>query len=50
MGNAKWKQKGREEQAEPDGAEMITKASDLLGIEADYFIDTFMKPKLKVSS
>ena len=48
MGNAKWKQKGREEQAEPDGTDMISKAAGLLGIEADYFVDTFMKPKLKV--
>merc|ERR1712135_269076 len=43
-----WKQKGREEQAEPDGMEMVTKAADLMGVEADYFVDTFMKPKLKV--
>jgi myosin heavy chain 6/7 len=26
----------------------ITKAADLLEIEVDYFVDTFMKPKLKV--
>merc|ERR1719462_833799 len=48
LGNQKWKMKGREEQAEPDGTESITKAAELLGIEVDYFIDTFMKPKLKV--
>merc|ERR1712042_366130 len=48
LGNQKWKMKGREEQAEPDGQESITKAAELLGIEVDYFIDTFMKPKLKV--
>merc|ERR1712061_590184 len=48
LGNQKWKQKGREEQAEPDGTDMVAKASGLLGIEADYFCDTFMKPKLKV--
>jgi len=48
MGNQKWKQKGREEQAEPDGSEFVTRASDLFGIETDWFIDTFMKPKLKV--
>merc|ERR1740131_462480 len=39
---------GREEQAEPDGMEYVTKAADLLAIEVDYFVDTFMKPKLKV--
>jgi len=48
LGNQKWKQKGREEQAEPDGMEYVTKAADLLAIEVDYFVDTFMKPKLKV--
>merc|ERR1719193_2087387 len=48
IGNQKWKQKGREEQAEPDGMEFVTKASDLLSIEVDFFVDTFMKPKLKV--
>merc|ERR1712042_362467 len=48
IGNQKWKQKGREEQAEPDGMDMVTRAADLLGIEVDYFVDTFMKPKLKV--
>merc|ERR1712121_363305 len=48
LGNQKWKQKGREEQAEPDGMEFVTKASQLLEIETDWFGDTFMKPKLKV--
>merc|ERR1712042_366458 len=48
IGNQKWKQKGREEQAEPDGMDMVTKAADLLEIEVDWFVDTFMKPKLKV--
>merc|ERR1712121_106443 len=36
------------EQAEPDGMEHVGKCADLLGIEVDYFCDTFMKPKLKV--
>merc|ERR1712002_1343476 len=48
LGNAKWKQKGREEQAEPDGMEEVTKASKLMGCDPDFFVDTFMKPKLKV--
>merc|ERR1711970_726817 len=48
LGNAKWKQKGREEQAEPDGMEEVTKAAKLMGIDPDFFVDTFMKPKLKV--
>jgi myosin heavy chain 6/7 len=48
LGNAKWKQKGREEQAEPDGMDWVTRAADLLAIDVDFFVDTFMKPKLKV--
>jgi len=48
LGNAKWKQKGREEQAEPDGMEEVTKAAKLIGTDVDFFVDTFMKPKLKV--
>jgi len=48
IGNQKWKQKGREEQAEPDGMDMVTKAANLLELEVDWFVDTFMKPKLKV--
>jgi myosin heavy subunit len=48
LGNSKWKQKGREEQAEPDGMEEVTKAAQLMGVDPDFFVDTFMKPKLKV--
>ena len=40
--------KGREEQAEPDGMEEVTRAAKLIGTDVDYFVDTFMKPKLKV--
>merc|ERR1712042_350168 len=46
LGNAKFKQKG--EQAEPDGVEEIGKAADLIGVDPEFFVDTFMKPKLKV--
>jgi len=48
LGNSKWKQKGRDEQAEPDGMNEVTKAAALFGIDAEFFVDTFMKPKLKV--
>jgi len=48
LGNVKWKQKGREEQAEPDDMKFVAKAANLLGIDPDIFVDTFMKPKLKV--
>jgi len=46
LGNAKFKQKG--EQAEPDGVEEVTKAAELMGLEADYLVETLIKPKLKV--
>ena len=28
--------------------EEVTKAAALIGVDGDYFVDTFMKPKLKV--
>jgi len=46
LGNAKFKQKG--DQAEPDGVHEVTKAADLLGLDADYLVETLIKPKLKV--
>merc|ERR1711962_294617 len=46
LGNAKFKQKG--DQAEPDEVHEVTKAADLLGLDAEFFVETFMKPKLKV--
>merc|ERR1719244_609061 len=48
IGNVKWKQKGREEQAEPDDSTMLNKSAKLMGIDPDVFVDVFMKPKLKV--
>merc|ERR1711887_458068 len=48
LGNAKWRQKGREEQAEPEGMDEVTACASLIGVEPDFFVDTFMKPKLKV--
>merc|ERR1712235_30516 len=48
LGNQKWKQKGREEQAEPDGMDEVSDCAALLGVDPDFFVDTFMKPKLKV--
>merc|ERR1712198_577097 len=48
LGNAKWRQKGREEQAEPEGMDEVTACASLIGVDPDFFVDTFMKPKLKV--
>merc|ERR1712121_565665 len=48
LGNAKWRQKGREEQAEPEGMDEVSASANLIGVDPDFFVDTFMKPKLKV--
>jgi len=48
LGNSKWRQKGREEQAEPEGMDEVTACAQLVGVDPDFFVDTFMKPKLKV--
>merc|ERR1739838_556566 len=48
LGNAKWRQKGREEQAEPEGMDGVTACSTLIGVDPDFFVEAFMKPKLKV--
>merc|ERR1739838_1196392 len=48
LGNAKWRQKGREEQAEPEGMDEVTACSTFIGVDPDFFVETFMKPKLKV--
>jgi myosin heavy subunit len=47
-GNQKWKQKPREEQAEADGTEEVTKVANLLGLDLDPFIAGLLKPKIKV--
>ena len=47
-GNQKWKQKPREEQAEADGTEEITKVAKLVGTELDSFVLGLLKPKIKV--
>ena len=47
-GNQKWKQKPREEQAEADGNEDITKVANLLGLDLEPFINGLLKPKIKV--
>jgi myosin heavy chain 6/7 len=47
-GNAKWKQRPREEQAEADGTEENEKVSYLLGIETSDLIKGLLKPRIKV--
>jgi len=50
MGEMKFKQKGREEQAEADGTEVGELVADLLGCEADPFYLFLCKPKIKVGN
>merc|ERR1711970_684101 len=47
-GNAKFKQKGREEQGECDGQEEVEKVATLMGLDIEEYIETLLKPKLKV--
>ncbi len=47
-GNQKWKQKPREEQAEADGTDDVTKVGTLLGVDVDPFIAGLLKPRIKV--
>jgi myosin heavy subunit len=48
FGNAQWKQRPREEQAEPEGTEDCEKVAHLLGIEAADLIKGLIKPRIKV--
>ncbi|XP_064079374.1 myosin heavy chain, muscle-like [Macrobrachium nipponense] len=50
MGEMKFKQKGREEQAEADGTEVGEKVATLLGIDVDHFYNGLCKPKIKVGN
>ncbi|RMZ94322.1 myosin heavy striated muscle-like isoform X1, partial [Brachionus plicatilis] len=49
-GNAKWKQRPREEQAETDGTEECEKVAHLLGVECADLIKGLLKPRIKVGN
>ncbi|XP_063607359.1 myosin heavy chain, muscle-like isoform X2 [Penaeus indicus] len=49
-GNMKFKQRGREEQAEPDGTEAGEIVAKLLGVDAEELYRNFCKPKIKVGA
>ena len=49
-GNLKFKQKPREEQAEPDGTEDADKIAYLLGINSTELLKAFCHPKVKVGT
>ncbi|XP_064213616.1 myosin heavy chain, muscle isoform X18 [Tribolium castaneum] len=50
MGCMKFKQRGREEQAEPDGTEASERVAKLLGIEAPGLYNALCKPRIKVGA
>ena len=50
MGDLKFKQKGREEQCEPDKNELSIKVGTLCGIDALQMMTAFTKPKIKVGT
>ncbi|XP_045582179.2 myosin heavy chain, muscle [Procambarus clarkii] len=50
FGEMKFKQRGREEQAEIDGTEVGDKVAKLLGVEAEDLYRNITKPKIKVGA
>ncbi|CAB4054208.1 MYH6_7 [Lepeophtheirus salmonis] len=50
MGEMKFKQKGRDDQAEPDDLTFANKVADLMGVNSDEMMKAFCKPKIKVGT
>ncbi|KAK8374420.1 hypothetical protein O3P69_015634 [Scylla paramamosain] len=50
MGEMKFKQRGREEQAEPDGTEVGEKLGTLMGVDSVDLYKNITKPKIKVGN
>nr|CDJ95284.1 Myosin and Myosin head and Myosin tail domain containing protein [Haemonchus contortus] len=50
MGAMKFKQRPREEQAEPDGQEDAEKATAMYGIDVDQFLKALVSPRVKVGT
>ncbi|CAL4122396.1 unnamed protein product [Meganyctiphanes norvegica] len=49
-GNMHFKQRGREEQAEPDGTEAGENIADLCGVDAEIMLINYCKPKIRVGA
>ena len=49
-GNQEWKQRPREEQAEPDGTEWLEKVARLLGLDEQDLAKGLTKPRIKVGA
>jgi myosin protein heavy chain len=50
MGNMKFKQRPREEQAEPDGEDEAAKASNMYCVPTEDFLKALTKPRVKVGT
>ncbi|VDM49700.1 unnamed protein product [Toxocara canis] len=50
MGNMKFKQRPREEQAEPDGTDEAQKAAVMYGINPEEFLKALTRPRVKVGN
>uniref|UniRef100_A0A8R1HU94 Uncharacterized protein n=1 Tax=Caenorhabditis japonica TaxID=281687 RepID=A0A8R1HU94_CAEJA len=50
MGNMKFKQRPREEQAEPDGTDDAEKAAAMYGLGSEEFLKALTKPRVKVGT
>ena len=50
LGEVKFKQKGRDEQCEPDGVEWASKVAALCGVDHEQLLKAFVKPKIKVGT
>ncbi|KAI6204528.1 hypothetical protein M3Y94_00684900 [Aphelenchoides besseyi] len=50
MGNMKFKQRPREEQAEADGMEDAERAAKMYGIDVDEFVKALLRPRVKVGT
>ena len=50
MGEIKFKQKGRDDQAESDDMAFPLKVAELMGVNADEMMKSFCKPKIKVGT
>jgi myosin heavy chain 6/7 len=50
MGEMKFKQKGRDEQCEPDAMDIAAKVCNCAGVDAELVMKTFCKPRIKVGT
>merc|ERR1711899_449581 len=50
LGEVHFKQKGRDDQAEPDELDYPKKVAELFGVNCDDFMKAFCKPKIKVGT